>query len=125
MNPANRDFRIRIDEEAGKYAVTVQLEANGPWGSFSSGDEAIPGSQFKELLGSPYLSRHDLPDGVRPSKTVPVAALLVPGKAGFILMPPRWFQRNKETNVSYNAELIMIAGATYGGGSKPALLCRV
>lgn len=121
-------MRIRIDEQAGKYAVALQNETNGPWLPFSGGPyEAAPASQFKEIAGTPYLSRESkaVPDGVRPSKDVPLKTLIVPGTAVFLLMPPGWFQRNRETNVSYDSDVVVVFGATHGGTAKPALLCRV
>ncbi|SDF86943.1 hypothetical protein SAMN05216466_101353 [Paraburkholderia phenazinium] len=127
-NAEKLDFRVRIDEQAGKYSVFAQRQANAPWEPLSGGSfEAAPASQFKEIAGTPYLSRESgaVPDGVRPSKDVPLKTLVVPETGVFLLMPSDWFQRNKLSDVSYNSDVIALFTANYGGTAKPVLLCRV
>lgn len=128
-NTGRRAVRIRIDEQAGKYAVAFKFEANDPWRPAPGGPyEAAPASQFKEIIGVPYLSRESgaVPDGVRPSKDVPLKTLIVKDAAVmFFLMPAGWFQRNKEMSVSYDSNVVAVFAPRYGGTAKPMLLCRI
>jgi len=123
-----RDLRIRFTEQDGKYAVAFRIKANGAWKPDTDGPyEAAPPSRFRELSGAPYLSPESgaVPDGVRPSKDVPLETLVVPATAVFMLMAPDWFRRNRETNVPYDTNVIGVFVPKEGRDARRVLLCRV
>jgi hypothetical protein len=122
-----RDLRIRFTDENGKYAVAFRFKANGPWKPDTGGPyEAAPPSQFSKLSGAPYLSRESgaVPDGVRPSKDVPVETVVVPGTAVFMLMAADWFRRNREASVPYDTNVIGVFVPKEGRDARRVLLCR-
>lgn len=123
-----RDLRIRFTDEDGKYAVAFRFKANGAWKPDTDGPyEAAPPSRFRELSGAPYLSPESgaVPDGVRPSKDVPLETVVVPGTAVFMLMAADWFRRNRETNVPYDTNVIGVFVPKEGRAARRVLLCRV
>jgi len=122
-----RDLRIRFTDQDGKYAVSFRFKANGPWKPDTDGPyEAAPPSRFHELSGAPYLSPESgaVPDGVRPSKDVPLETVVVPGTAVFMLMAADWFRRNRETDVPYDTNVIGVFVPKEGRAARRVLLCR-
>ncbi|MFM0491115.1 hypothetical protein [Paraburkholderia graminis] len=123
-----RDLRIRFTDQDGKYAVAFRFKANGTWKPDADGPYgAAPPSRFRELSGAPYLSPESgaVPDGVRPSKDVPLETVVVPGTAVFMLMSADWFRRNRETNVPYDTNVIGVFVPKNGRDARRVLLCRV
>ncbi|MBW0445165.1 hypothetical protein EN871_04235 [bacterium M00.F.Ca.ET.228.01.1.1] len=123
-----RDLRIRFTDQGGKYAVAFRFKANGAWKPDADGPfEAAQPSRFRELSGAPYLSFESgaVPDGVRPSKDVPLETVVVPGTAVFMLMAGDWFRRNRETNVPYDTNVIGVFVPKEGHDARRVLLCRV
>ena len=123
-----RDLRIRFTDQGGKYAVEFRFKANGPWKPDTDGPyEAQPPSRFRELSGAPNMSPESgaVPDGVRPSKDVPLETVVVPDTAVFMLMTEDWFRRNRETNVPYDTNVIGVFVPKEGRAARRVLLCRV
>lgn len=122
-----RDLRIRFTNEDGKYSVAFRYKANGAWQPDGGGPyEAAPPSRFQELSGAPYMSPESgaVPDGVRPSKDVPLETVVVPGTAVFMLMTDDWFRRNRETDVPYDTNVIGVFVPRQGRDARRVLLCR-
>lgn len=122
-----RDLRIRFTDQDGKYAVAFRFKANGAWKPDTDGPyTAAPPSRFRELSGAPYMSPESgaVPDGVRPSKDVPLETLVVPDTAVFMLMTADWFRRNRETNVPYDTNVIGVFVPKEGRPARRVLLCR-
>jgi len=122
-----RDLRIRFSDQDGKYAIAFRFTANGAWKTYDDGPYAVaPPSQFRELSGAPYLSPESgaVPDGVRPSKDVPLETVVVPDTAVFMLMDAGWFRRNREINVPYDTNVIGVFVPKQGHAARRVLLCR-
>ncbi|MFM0649544.1 hypothetical protein PQR14_34945 [Paraburkholderia bryophila] len=123
-----RELRIRFTDQDGKYAVAFRFRASGAWKTYTDGPyQAEPPSRFRELSGAPDMSPESgaVPDGVRPSKDVPLETVVVPDTAVFMLMAPDWFRRNRETNVPYDTSVIGVFVPRQGRAARRVLLCRI